>query len=165
MNIAEMLRDRALGPCTTAIIDVHRGRCRKLDFAELEQAAGRTATLLDQSGLEPGDCVLVFLPMCAELYVVLAAIFRLGLVAMFADPSAGRAHLEACCAARPPRGLIANARAHALRLVAPALRSIPAKFSVGLPVPGAVPLERARRLAYRAAIQACTRAAPALRLA
>ena len=91
MNIAEVLRDQAeLRPEAVALIDVKRGRSRSLTFAELERAASRVAMLLHQSGLERGDTVLVLHPMSAELYIALMAIFRLGLVAMFLDPSAGR---------------------------------------------------------------------------
>ena len=112
MNIAEVLRDQAeLRPEAIALIDATRGRSRSLTFAELEQAAGRVAMLLHQSGLEPGDTVLVLHPMSAELYITLTAIFRLAMVAMFLDPSAGGQHIDNCSALRPPKGFIASARA------------------------------------------------------
>jgi len=163
MNIAEVLRTQAeLCPEAIALIDVNRGRSRSLSFAELEQAAGRVAMLLHQSGLKRGDTVLVLHPMSAELYIILTAIFRLGLVAMFLDPSAGREHIKHCCTLRPPKAMIASSRAHLLRLLSPTLRRIPAKFSIGLPVPGAISLQRAKRLRYFETIQPCTADSPAL---
>ncbi|NQT38377.1 MAG: AMP-binding protein [Planctomycetes bacterium] len=163
MNIAELLRDQAeLRPEAIALIDVKRGRSRRFTFAELDRAGSRVAMLLHQSGLEPGDTVLVLHPMSAELYIVLTAIFRLGLVAMFVDPSEGRKHIERSCALQPPQAVIASLKAHFLRLVSPALRRIPEKFSIGLPVPGAVSLQHADRLRHFETIQPCTPDSPAL---
>ncbi len=126
MNIAEILSAQArIRPGAPAIIDVRRGQTRTLTFAALERDAMRGVALLQECGLRPGDAVLVFVPMSAELYAVLLAAFRLGLTAMFLDPSAGRAHVARCCALQPPRALIATPKAHALRLLSPALRRVP----------------------------------------
>jgi olefin beta-lactone synthetase len=163
MNLAEILREQARSrPDAVALIDTWRRRDRQTSFAELDRAATRATALLWQHGLRPGDAVLVFHPMSAELYVALQALFRLGLIAMFLDPSAGREHIERCCALYPPRGLIAGAKAHLLRLWSPALRRIPVKFVLGLPVPGAVRWSRAAGLAPRDEMQPCTPETPAL---
>jgi acyl-CoA synthetase (AMP-forming)/AMP-acid ligase II len=131
MNITEILRRHAATrPGATAIIDSHRGRQRSLSFAELERASARAAALLWQEGLVPGEALLVFQPMSAELYIALLAIFRLGLVAMFLDPAQGKNHIEQCCALHPPQALIASPKAHLLRLISPALRRIPHKFVI-----------------------------------
>jgi acyl-CoA synthetase (AMP-forming)/AMP-acid ligase II len=147
MNLAHTLephvRNRADAP---AIIDTSCGRTRVTTFAQLDRLAARAARLLADRGLRPGDAVLVLHPMSAELYVALLAIFRLRLVAMFLDPSAGREHIEGCCALHAPRALIASTKAHLLRLVSPALRRVPLKFAVGLPVPGAVRWSRLERM-------------------
>src|SRR4029077_2110296 len=63
-------------------------------------------------------------PMVAELYVFLLALFHLGAVGIFLDPSAGREHVERCCGIYPPRMFFGAARAHLLRLVSPAVRRI-----------------------------------------
>jgi acyl-CoA synthetase (AMP-forming)/AMP-acid ligase II len=139
MNIATILSEHARSrPNATAIIDPWRRRSRFTSFARLDRAAAQAGQLLRRRGLRPGDAVLVFHPMSAELYIALLAVFRLGLVAMFLDPSAGREHIERCCALHRPRGLIASTKAHLLRLWSPALERIPIKFVIGLPVPGAV---------------------------
>ncbi len=163
MNIAEILAARAADcPNDVAILDASGRGERSITFAELDRAAARCATLLEQNGLRFGDAVLVFQPMSAELYVALLAVFRLGLIAMFLDPSAGREHMERCCALHPPRGFIAGTRAHLLRLFSPALRRIPRKFVIGLPVPGAVRWQRADSLAPRTPIETVSPETPAL---
>jgi acyl-CoA synthetase (AMP-forming)/AMP-acid ligase II len=156
MNLAHTLLEQTrLRPSAPAIIDIHRGRTRITTFADLDLSAARVARLLGNHGLRPGDAVLVFHPMSAELYVALLALFRLGLVAMFLDPSAGRDHIERCCRMQPPRALIAGAKAHLLRLVVPALRHIPVKVVIGLPVPCAVRWSAANRLEPLTEVRDC----------
>jgi acyl-CoA synthetase (AMP-forming)/AMP-acid ligase II len=141
MNIAEiLLRHAGERPRLPAVIERSCWRTRVTTFAGLNESAERAATLLWRCGLRPGDAVLVFHPMSAELYVALLAIFRLKLIAMFLDPSAGADHVQRCCALHEPAALLAGCKAHLLRLWTPALRRIPVKLSVGrLPVPGARP--------------------------
>src|SRR5437773_2403780 len=81
---------------------VRGGRASSLTFAELEREVATAAAWLESLGLRKGMAALVFVPMSAELYVALLAMFRLGAVALFLDPSAGRAHIERCCARWPP---------------------------------------------------------------
>jgi acyl-CoA synthetase (AMP-forming)/AMP-acid ligase II len=163
VNVAEVLRANAEDfPRDAALIDARHGAARRMSFGELEHAAGRTAALLGQAGLQPGNVVLVFHPMSVELYVAVAAIFRLGLTAMFVDPSAGVRYIEECCGLCPPQALLATSKAHLLRLLAPSLRRIPLKFVSGVPVPGAVSLNRADRLPYDATIHVAHTQTPAL---
>ena len=163
MNIATILHKQAITrPEFPAIIDNYRGRSRVTSYAGLEESASRACTLLRRSGLQFGDVVLVFYPMSAELYIVLTALFRLGLVAMFLDPSAGKDHMERCCALSPPKALIASTKAHLLRLQSKALRQIPLKFVIGLPIPGTVVWDSSQNLPLDAEIATCTPDTPAL---
>jgi olefin beta-lactone synthetase len=141
-NIAAVLQTQAqMMPDHLAIISDRQS----ITFAELEVAASRAAMLLRRSGLNPGDVALIFQPMSVDLYVALLALWRLGMTAMFVDPSAGRpwrylqssAHLEQCCRLCPPQALIASSKAHLLRFKSSALQQIPHKFAIGFPVPGA----------------------------
>jgi acyl-CoA synthetase (AMP-forming)/AMP-acid ligase II len=95
MNVAELLRRQAAArPQSIALREVRRGQCRSLTFAQLERAAGQVATLFRNADLQNGDAVLVIQPMSIDLYVVLAAIFRLGLVAIVLDPAGGVEHID-----------------------------------------------------------------------
>lgn len=163
MNISEILRAwAATAPGAPAIMDTRCGRSRSVSFAELDLAGARAARMLLCAGLQPGDSVLVSCPMSAELYVALVAIFRLGLIAVFLDSSAGREQIERCCRLCPPRALIGSSRAHLLSLFSPALRRIPVKFCIGPSIPGTQPWSRADRLAPYEPIQACAPDTPAL---
>lgn len=159
MNIAELLQVQARErPDAAAIIE----RGGTVTFAELEHAAGRMAALLQADGLRAGDGVLVFQPMSGELYIILSALFRLGAVAMFLDPSAGRQHMERCCEIYPPRAIIASPRAQFLRWVSPGLRRIPKRYVCGRFFPGTSSLRRIKRFAPLARIEPAADAMPAL---
>lgn len=159
MNLMTLLQAQAqIRPRAAAIIAPDGAPT----FLELDRAAAQTAALLQAAGLRTGDPVLVLQPMSAALYVSLLAIFRLGLVATFLDPSAGRAHIERCCALYPPQGFIGLGRAHLLRLLAPALRRIPHKFSTGVGLPGTVSLRAAARMSPHESIATVTAETPAL---
>ena len=130
MNIAQILSEQAQArAASVAIIDTKANKERLTSFAELDLQAAQLAELLRASGLKKGDAVLVFLGMSVELYVVLTALFRLGLIAVFIDPSAEKGHLERCCKLYPPQALVASPKAHLLRLISPELRRIPLSFS------------------------------------
>jgi acyl-CoA synthetase (AMP-forming)/AMP-acid ligase II len=163
MNISEILKEQSAA-CSEAIaiLDTHRGHPRVLTFAGLDRASAQAAALLCRAGLQPGEVVLVLHPMSAELYIALLAIFRLGLVAMFLDPSAGIEQIDRRCALCPPRGLIASSKAHLLRLTSPALRRIPVKLAIGVPVPGAIRWNCSGKLAPHELIHPCTPETPAL---
>lgn len=138
MNIASLLQDAVTQWGRQDGIFAFRKRTGYGVTAHgLEGGAARFAAQLARAGLKQGDAVLVFYPMSVELYAALIAIFQLGLVAMFLDPSAGKEHIERCCMLHPPQALIASPKAHLLRIVSPALQHIPNKFVIGLPTPGA----------------------------
>ncbi len=138
MNIAELFQARASRHTGNDGIIAFRKRGSSVESSyAIEHISAAYAEKLQAAGLRTGDAVLVFYPMSVELYIALLAIFRLGLVAMFIDPSAGKEHIERCCELHPPQALIASTKAHWLRFVSPALRRIPRKFVIGLPVPGA----------------------------
>lgn len=163
MNLAKLLEEQAnRQPDALAIIDGSQSTSQTYRFEQLALDAARSAALLQANGLGKGDRVLVFQPMSYDLYVVLLAVFRLGAVAMFLDPSAGREHINQCCQLGQPKALIAGLKAQLLRLVSPALRHIPVKFVIGSLLPVAVPLRRARQLQPMPGIANCEADTPAL---
>lgn len=135
MNIARVLLQQAQQrPHAAALVE----RGDALTFGELERATARGARALELAGLRAGDRVLLLVPVSIELYVALLSLYRLGLVAVLLDPSAGRAHIDACCARAQPAALIGSPRAQLLRLASAGLRRVPRKLvSAGCwPLPG-----------------------------
>lgn len=136
MTIGELLSEQAHArPDVLALVDDRAGRM--LTFAGLATEVGHAATWWQAQGLKRKQAVLVFVPMSVDLYVSLLALFRIGAVALFLDPSAGRDYIERCCARWTPDALLAISKAHLLRLKSRALRRIPIKASIGCWVPGA----------------------------
>lgn len=137
MTIGDILSEQArVRPGTVALFDDAAGRT--LTFAQLDDDVAQAAAWWRAHGLKRGQAVLVFVPMSADLYVALLALFRIGAVALFLDPSAGREHLERCCARWAPAALFAIPKAHLLRLRSRALRAIPLKVTTGGWLPGTV---------------------------
>ena len=136
MNIAEILQKQSLQrPEQVAIIDGVLGHERKTSFKQLNTQSAQFSAQLKSYGLEQGDTVLIFQPISVELYVILIGLFRLGLIAMFVDPSTGLDHLERCCQRVRPKVLIGSTKAHLLRFVSKSLRVIPIKITSGLWLP------------------------------
>ncbi len=130
MNLVELVLAQARArPQAPAIIAGER----TLTFAELSDGSARAAAMFRHAGLVPGDAVLVFVPMGIELYVLLAGLWRAGLVALVVDPSAGRAHLARSVSRMPPKGFVGTAMAQLLRLSVAELRRIPHAWSTGFP--------------------------------
>lgn len=125
-------------PDAPAIIAMQRGRERCITYAGLDDLSARAASLLKSAGLRRGDTVLVWVPVGIELYVLLIALFRMGAVAMIADPGAGPRHLDHC--ARIGRPVLAAGTPLALlwRWRSRGLRSIPRTLCVGGRFPCAI---------------------------
>ncbi len=143
MNLVTLLAEQArVRPEAAALIEGTGSARHVASYAELEWRSALGARRLRTAGVTAGQPVLIFQPMSVELYVALVAVFRLGAVAMFLDPSAGRRHLERCCALAPPAALLASPRALWLRLISPALWGIPRHFVLGGWAPFASCLEQ-----------------------
>jgi acyl-CoA synthetase (AMP-forming)/AMP-acid ligase II len=129
VNVALLLAESARrAPARLAIVEARRVRDVTRTFAELDADAERAAARLRDAGLGRGSSVLVLVPMRADLYAVLCAIFRIGAVAVIVNPSAGRAYVEACCRMRPPDAVVASAFGFAWGLTVDGVRAIPKRF-------------------------------------
>src|SRR5260370_8321405 len=144
-----------------AIVDVHRNDDRSYSCRARGVAACSIADELRSADLKEGDGVLLLHPVAAELYLVLIALFRLGCVAIFLDPSAGRAHIERCCAISPPKAFFGSPGAQLLRWTIPALRRVPKAFCSGW-FPGSLRLDLGTDAAPQREIAPLTAEAPAL---
>ncbi|MDJ1177607.1 AMP-binding protein [Roseofilum sp. BLCC_M91] len=163
VNIARRLQERLQEQCTQfgdrpAIIT----QKQSISFAELDRASSCAAAYLQDLGLNPGGRVLVFLPMSIDLYIALLAVFKLGIIAMFVDPSAGQTHLEHCCHIAPPQALLATPKASLLLFKSSALRHIPIKLVPNIFLPGIKNWQRWRSYSPSPTLYAATAETPAL---
>jgi acyl-CoA synthetase (AMP-forming)/AMP-acid ligase II len=132
MNLVELLETRAVQcPNQIALIDGRCGRERTISFAGLQTRINACAQALQDAGLGAGAQVLVLVPMQSELYITLAALWKIGATALFLDPSAGRKHIAECCRRTHPEALIAIPKARLLWWLNKSLRRIPLKLVWG----------------------------------
>jgi acyl-CoA synthetase (AMP-forming)/AMP-acid ligase II len=118
-----------------AILDLHRHQ--SIAFAQLNQAAEQFAILLQNSGVQAGDTVLVLLSMSIDLPVALLALLQLEAIIWFVEPSVGHHHLKRHDFPFP-KALIAHWNTHLRHFRSPAYRRIPIHFSIGFPFPGTI---------------------------
>jgi acyl-CoA synthetase (AMP-forming)/AMP-acid ligase II len=135
-NLAALLHDQAIArPNHSALIEPGKA---PISFAALQRAVKQGAAWLHKSGLRAGDRVLLYQPISAALYVALGSLFYAGITVVFIDPGMRGEQLERAATLLAPRGFLATPRAHLLRLLSPAIRHIPVKFTTGSwPLPGA----------------------------
>ncbi|MCP1288879.1 (2,3-dihydroxybenzoyl)adenylate synthase [Chromobacterium sp. S0633] len=70
---------------------------QRLNYRELKLYAERLAAGLYARGLRPGQRAVVQLPNCAEFFIVAFALFRLGMLPVFALPAHRRAEVSYFC--------------------------------------------------------------------
>lgn len=132
MNLVSAFLEQANdAPDRTAIIECGRRRDLSVSYAELDARSARIAGFLQSKGIAGGDVALVFAPMSVALYEALIGLWRIGAVALFVDPSGGRALLDRACKLARPRAFIGIGKAHLYRLVSREIRSIPLKIAIG----------------------------------
>ncbi len=132
MNLVDRFAEQVRkAPNHTALIQTEGGRERTISYQELDLLSSRVSGYLLSLELRKGDTVLVFESMSINLYALLIAVWRIGAVAMFIDPSGGIKLLNASCLVGKPRLFVARNRAHLFRLISTGVRAIPKKVSIG----------------------------------
>lgn len=136
-NVAERLvaQSRAR-PGAPAV--VHPGRrsrlfgSDRLSFEGLDRESDRLAAGMAAIGLGPGTRVALMAPPGLELFALVFALFKAGLVPVLVDPGLGPARLSRCLAEAAPRAFVGVPRAHlARRLLGWARASVETTIVVG----------------------------------
>ena len=132
MNVVRLFADVAAAGCDRrALVAGLRRKRHALTYGELAGRVDRGVERLRGCGLEPGDRVLLAVPMSIETYVAMLAVLKAGMVVMFVDPAHARATIGHCLRTYPPAAIIATRAAWWARLLVPELRQIPRRV-IGL---------------------------------
>ena len=123
MNILDAFAAQvASHPDRVAIVDKNG---RGTSYAALAVRAAALAAAWHRKGLRPGDRVLLALPLDADLYAALAALWRIGAAAILPEPALGLFGLRHAVAAVAPRAVLTSGLYRLLPLLVPELYRVP----------------------------------------
>lgn len=125
----------AAHPDRPAIID---GKGRSVSFASLHARAGFLAGEWAKRGIEPGDRVLIAMGVTPDLYAALAALWRLGAVAVLPEPAMGLKGVKTAMAAAEVKAWIGAGMLRVLPLLVPRLLGV-TRLSLGAGADSAPP--------------------------
>ena len=109
MTIIDKIKDlRKQYPDNTALFDLKTRN--KITFTQIDTKSDEICRYLIQKGFEKGNKIVVFVPIGIEFYLILTAIFKMGLQAVFIDPYAGIEHINKCCEMISPDGIIGSGK-------------------------------------------------------
>ena len=106
--ISKMKELREKYPERTALIDVRTDS--RVTFSQIDDKSDRICIYLKEKKFRKGDKIVVFVPIGIEFYLILTAIFKMGLQAVFIDPYAGIEHINRCCEMISPEGIIGSGK-------------------------------------------------------
>ena len=139
LNIAHEAVDRwASNPHTRdrkALIFEKAGKVTELTYLQLLEHSSRWANLLIQYGFSVGDRLFIFLPPCPEIYLVMLACARLGVIFSPLYPTLTFDELEVRLLNAKPRGVVTHPDL-AERLPDNAMKNVAHVFIVDSPTPG-----------------------------
>ena len=95
-----------------------------ISFGELDRRTGPVAAGLRGLDVEREDRVVLMVPVSIDLYVIVAALFRIGAVPVLLDPWMGVERMADCIRRTEPRVFVGVPLAHALFLWRPGLRRL-----------------------------------------
>ena len=107
MTIVDKIKElRSLYPDKTALFDLNTGK--KVTFTQIDEKSDYVCDYLRKKKFKKGDKIVVFIPIGVEFYLILTAIFKMGIQAVFIDPYAGIEHINKCCEMISPDGIIGS---------------------------------------------------------
>ncbi len=125
----------AAHPDRPAIIN---SKGRKVSFASLHDRAGFLAGEWAKRGIGPGDRVLIAVSVTPDLYAALAALWRLGAVAVLPEPAMGLKGVKTALAAAEVKAWIGAGMLRVLPLLVPRLLGVK-RLSLGAGTASALP--------------------------
>ena len=126
--IQDFLTEAERRPQQTAIIDKAG---RSISYQALARRSADLAASFAESGIGKGDRVLIGTFPGIELYAGLAALWRLGAVAVFPEPAMGLAGFRHAARVTRPRALLASFGVGLLAALFSETRAIPLRLNAG----------------------------------
>lgn len=114
-------------PEKTAIID---GSGRSISYGELATRSEHLAVNLERAGIAAGDRVLLALPVTLDLYLAMAALWRLGAVIVFPEPALGVQGLKHAVDIAKPDAFLCARKFKLLSLISKPIRSLTLKIDL-----------------------------------
>ncbi len=112
-------------------------------FGELNERVNRLAAALSARGLQPGDRVVVMIPMSLELYTLLLALLKMAVIIVFIDPWVGLPQIKRCIALTEPKAFAGIPMIQLLGRLSGVLSPIPMRLTARGPARfGEIQLER-----------------------
>jgi len=127
--IQDFLSEAQRGPDRIAIID-KAGTA--ISYGELEYRSGLLAAGFASRGIGKGDRVLIGLFPGLDLFAGLAALWRLGAVAVFPEPAMGLAGFRHAARVTGPKGILTGTLVGLISRVLPETRRIPVRLPATL---------------------------------
>ena len=107
MTIVDKIKElRSLYPDKTALFDLNTGK--KVTFTQIDEKSNYVCDYLRKKNFKKGDKIVVFIPIGVEFYLILTAIFKMGIQAVSIDSYAGIEHINKCCEMILPDGIIGS---------------------------------------------------------
>lgn len=113
-HLTRMAKDR---PDVLAVVMHDRaGSRRRLTYRALDEESTTLALGLLAMGIERGQRAALMVPPSLDLFRLVFALFKAGIVPVMLDPGMGMASLKTCLARAEPHAFVGVARAHAARI-------------------------------------------------
>ncbi|WP_119388427.1 AMP-binding protein [Taklimakanibacter lacteus] len=123
MNLLDpFLRKAASWGDRPAIIDPGSGT---ISFADLAARSDHMAASWRKAGLAAGDRVLIAVPFGIDLYIAIAALWRLGATIVFPEPALGLSGLRHAVEIAQPKAVLTAGPYRLLRYIVPAFWKVP----------------------------------------
>ncbi|KIC41137.1 hypothetical protein RA27_10910 [Ruegeria sp. ANG-R] len=109
-------------PNRTAIVD---GKGHQISFQGLQSRVQHLAGRWQDKGIQPGDRVLMAMPVNADLYASLAALWSLGATVVLPEPAMGLSGLRHAARTTKPKAFCAAGAYSLLKFLFPSLWTLP----------------------------------------
>lgn len=126
--ISKFISIAANQPAKVAIID---GKGQQITFGDLDKKSSEMANYWQSKGIKKGDRILLAMPIGIDLYVAIAALWRLGVTIIFPEPAMGLKGLKHAITTCQPKAILTSSWFNLLPCINLDLWRIPIWLHIG----------------------------------